>query len=462
MPFTIVVNEPLAPTINSAQPRTAIEGVVYDPPFTFTASDGLAPLVWSETGPLPGLAFSLDGVLSGTPSGAGIFPISLDVKDALNRSAPSAPVTVRVAYARPPASFTATGSMSVARFGHAATLLTDGKVLITGGDDGSGSGLASAELYDPLTGLFTATTGSMSVARARHTATLLNSGKVLIAGGDRSGAASAELYDPVTGTFAATGNMTVARAGSTATLLTGATLPNYGKVLIAGGDLSGTAAELYDPVTATFAATGSMTDVRTLHLATLLLDGKVLMVGGGPTSAETYDPMAGVFTVTTGDLAVANPQTASRMIDGRVLITGTSAAAQLFDPATGLFAVVGSLAAGGAVGSTATLRNDDSVLVAGGADLRPFYMFSCGWSGGHFRCTYRRSGSRLASLSPTEQFAPECEGFIATGILTRDGHTATLLADGSVLVAGGVNHSVVGNPPHTASATVLSSAELYR
>jgi hypothetical protein len=187
-PFTIKVGEP-PPTIISAQPPTAIEGVVY-PPFTFTAGGGLAPLVWSETGPLPDLGVSLDGVLSGTPSGAGIFPISLDVKDALNRSAPSAPVTVRVALARPAMAFVPTGSMTIARVGHTATLLKNGKVLVTGGNGGSGPGLA-AELYDPSNEFFTAT-GSMTIARVGHTATLLtdpalpNYGKVLIAGGETS------------------------------------------------------------------------------------------------------------------------------------------------------------------------------------------------------------------------------------------------------------------------------------
>ncbi len=420
-PFTIKVGEP-PPTIISAQPPTAIEGVVY-PPFTFTAGGGLAPLVWSETGPLPDLGVSLDGVLSGTPSGAGIFPISLDVKDALNRSAPSAPVTVRVALARPAMAFVPTGSMTIARVGHTATLLKNGKVLVTGGNGGSGPGLASAELYDPSNEFFTAT-GSMTIARVGHTATLLtdpalpNYGKVLIAGG---GTATAELYDPANGTFTATGSMTTARVGHTATLLTGATLPNYGKVLIAGGATA--TAELYDPANGTFSATGSMTTARAGHTATLLTDPAL----------PNY---------------------------GKVLIAGNSSA-EVFDPASGTFAVVGSLPAGGAVGCTATLRSDGTVLVAGGAVLKPLYrLIKCA---DFFGCKWELNGYALASLSFTELFAPESEGFIAMSILTRDGHTATLLADGSVLVTGGVYHSVnAAVHPTSASATVLSSAELYR
>jgi hypothetical protein len=130
--------------------------------------------------------------------------------------------------------FTATGSLSTAREGHTACLLPNGKVLIAGGRNYDNSGslqfLASAELYDLTVGAF-APTGTMSVPRQYHTATLLTSGKVLIAGGlsDGGDLASAELYDPEAGAFGATGSMSVAGAWHTATLLTS------GKVLIAGG-----------------------------------------------------------------------------------------------------------------------------------------------------------------------------------------------------------------------------------
>src|SRR5665811_1503910 len=150
--------------------------------------------------------------------------------------------------------WTATGGMIEDRFLHTATLLPDGKVLVAGGTDsnnvlGSNSALASAELYDPSNGSWTAT-GNMPTPRQSHTATLLPDGKVLVAGGLGSNSASlkpplasAELYDPGNGSWTATGNMVTPRQDFTATLL-----PD-GKVLVAGGLHSGVqaaAAELAD------------------------------------------------------------------------------------------------------------------------------------------------------------------------------------------------------------------------
>ena len=204
--------------------------------------------------------------------------------------------------------FSMTGNMSFPRGGHTATPLMDGRVLVAGGGDQGvgGTGSATAELYDPDTGAFTQT-GSMTVARFRHTATLLPDGRVLIVGGvpaDSSVPTStAELYDPATGAFTATGGVTTAREQHTATLL------NNGKVLITGGQspVTGSSslqltatAEIYDPSSGSFAPTGSMTEARNSHTATLLTDGTVLITGGGNNSAtaELYNATTGFFTAT--------------------------------------------------------------------------------------------------------------------------------------------------------------------
>jgi Big-like domain-containing protein/List-Bact-rpt repeat protein len=233
--------------------------------------------------------------------------------------------------------FTATGSMTTARFGHTATLLNNGMVLLTGGAStdiiGPSAGpipLASAELFNPATGTITAT-GSMTNARIGQTATLLNNGMVLIAGGDRPATASAELYNPATGAFTTTGSMTTARANQTATLL------NTGMVLMTGGFDSGNnslaSAELFNPATGTFTATGSMTTTRVSDTATLLNNGTVLVTGGyilsgggiifiAVPSAELYDPTAGTFTETGRMNTARDSHTATLLNNGMVLVVG--------------------------------------------------------------------------------------------------------------------------------------------
>ena len=349
----------------------------------------------------------------------------------------------------------ATGSMLVARQDHRATLLPDGRVLITGGQANfSAVPLSSAEIYNPATGTFSPT-GSMGINRAMHTATLLSNGKVLIAGGFGTAVwhATGELFDPATGIFTPVFNtMFVGRRVHTATLM-----PN-GKVLLAGGDdgvVITNTADVYDPFTNVFGPTGSpMTAPRWTHAATLLANGTVLISGGTPArginapvaTSEIYDPSTGLFSV-GGVLATARMyHTATLLPSGKVLMvagygTGGSLAAneELYDPATGISAVTPSMVYTRRYLHAATLVAG-VVVVTGGQGLGEAPGFGS-----------ERSVEVYYPTDPPFQTA----SWALTGSLARD-HTygaSTLLGDGRAMVVGGYDVP--------AGTVYLSSAEIY-
>ena len=223
-------------------------------------------------------------------------------------------------------------------------MLQSGKVLVIGGDS-VGNG---AELYDPATGTWSLT-GNLNVARRVFTATLLRNGKVIVAGGSddtRTNAlSSAELYDPATGIWSITGNLITARGDHTANLL-----PN-GKVLVVGGFVdyqSGQvthSAELYDPTVGTWSNTGQLSRARTVHTATVLMTGKVLVAGGffidgSPNitdSCELYDPATGTWSNTSSLHIARRFHAATLLLNGKVLAAGgqgfnASNSAELYDP----------------------------------------------------------------------------------------------------------------------------------
>jgi len=320
-------------------------------------------------------------------------------------------------------------NMSVPRSCHSSTLLPNGKVLIAGGEQRSGVFLMTAELYDPATGKFTPT-GSMNKERECHEAVPLPNGKVLmIAGSTSDVGSSAELYDPASGTFSPTGSLIEGRSEP----FTATPLKN-GKVLVVGG-FNGKLmqeAELYDPATGKFSPTGSMKEGRTNHTATLLADGRVLVTGGGiadlppsPTdyvmsSSEVYDPNTGQWS-TTGSLATPRYKHGATLLnDGRVLVvagsdqrqtSGFVTSAELFDPRSGQFSSAGnvSIPRYKIDGAVVTLPNG-KVLVGGSRQVE----------------TYDPS---------TNSFS------IVDGDMSSDHffQSATLLLDGSVLLTGGYN-----------------------
>ena len=381
--------------------------------------------------------------------------------------------------------FSATGSMNFARQGHTATLLPDGTVLIagrTGNCNGTpcalqsaelyvpgsrafqpiaatlpvpytganavllknatvliaGGGNAFAEVYDPSTEMFTQV-GAMVSPRVSCTATLLTDGRVLFAGGSAGSAfvPAAEIYDPASRTFMSTGSLNFPRDLHTATLL------STGQVLIAGGNAASNAAELFEPKRGTFTLTGALSETRWSPLATPLPGGAVLIAGGhlvqALASIESYDPNAGTFSSHSTFLNVTRSGHATtQLADGRLLLTGgrdagsdVNSSAEIFNPATGNFSLTGSLIQG-RYGHTATLLGHGSVLVVGG------FIDKDG--------TQIATGAEIYDPN-TGKFAPAP----SSPNVPRADHTATLLANGQVLIAGGL----------TGVQQTTSSVELY-
>ena len=342
-----------------------------------------------------------------------------------------------------PETWTATGSLNTKRSSHTATLLSDGRVLVAGGDTGGLVQTADAELYDPSTGEWMPT-GSLGAAKHNHSATLLPDGRVLVAGGtirfDRTG--QSERYDPALGIWLPTGSLDIARKNHTATLL------SDGRVLVTGGDVfkiddefASSVTELYDPATGRWRRTGSLNQGRFNHSATLLADGRLLVVGGRGrgnrsfSSGELYDPATRRWTRTGSLNHARSNHRATLLADGRVLVSGGEDgnqrfnSAELYDPATGRWTLTGSLNQMRARHS-ATLLADGRVLVAGGK-------------------TDSVSGTASAEL-----YDPLTGSWAATDSLDslrQEGHTATLLFDGRVLVASGFSFQQGS----------LDSAELY-
>jgi hypothetical protein len=267
--------------------------------------------------------------------------------------------------------------------------------------------------------------------RSGHTATLLPDGRVLIAGGMRRNQdfyKSAELFDPKTGKFSATGDMLLARVGHVAVLL------RSGKVLIAGGWIGHGVtdeAELYDPATGKFTAIAGMVTKRGGPEATLLRDGNVLITGGGDSGgAGTNIVAAEIFDVQSMKFRSTGPMhypriahTATLLTDGQVLIAGgrgleVYATAEIYDPKTGAFTETGRMLTA-RYKHTAGLLSDGRVLIAGGSDDRD-------WRG---------------TLSNAEIYDPQRGTFTATASLHNARFKlpdeAARLRSGRLLVAGG-------------------------
>jgi Kelch motif/Galactose oxidase, central domain len=251
------------------------------------------------------------------------------------------------------------------------------------------------------------------------------------------------------GTFAFTGNLPSSQRSAVSLLL-----PSTMALMVGGIDSTSRLTSLvaYDPNSETFSNVGTMD--APYNTATLLNDGNVLLAGGGNfvsngsgsdvlTSAELYDPGTGVLTGTGPALQGVIAPTAVRLLDGRVLLAGgkiynqggaPTAAAELYDPASGTFTFTGSMTTP-RYNHSATLLPDGDVLIVGGS----------------------ASSVTGAPLATAELYNSSSETFSAIGNMNtaHASHTATLLADGKVLVAGG------SNQPPNARNNVTVIAELY-
>jgi hypothetical protein len=289
------------------------------------------------------------------------------------------------------------GALSTARRLHSLTRLSDGSVLAVGGITGpsAGPGLASAERYDAGTGTWTPT-GSLATARWGHAAALLPDGSVLVAGGStvRAGGTvaalrSAERYDPDSGTWSPAADMTDARTGHTAVPLAGAVLVCGGVAPVGTADDAALAfCETYDPAHDRWAPTGSLGRARRHHAAVALTTSTVLVTGGtapGAPGGGPFDPFsqrgAEVFDKTGGTWTAVADMPSGRAFHrallpaaGSALLPGGAATDRneagyrsvvAYDVAGDSWAVAAGLATG-RWGYAAAALPGGTVVVAGG------------------------------------------------------------------------------------------------
>jgi N-acetylneuraminic acid mutarotase len=287
------------------------------------------------------------------------------------------------------------GTMNVARAEHTATLLMDSRVLVTGGKNDTDY-LESTEIYDPNKPAAQAWSKGPDMAKSRwsHTATLLQSGEVLIAGGFYSSGSTASIviYVPSSNTWKfPSAQLNTARRCHTATLL-----PN-GKVVFTGG-IQGSGSiwntdyfdsiEIYDPGTGKMTLSKVvMSKQRCGHTATLLANGKVLIVGGvclnkckqdAKQVDDIYDPSTDTIVAVQHPGDLPSTHIAVRLDDKRVLVAGdtdkaTAAKAVAYEPLKGGFWTTLPAMGIGRWSARAAKLKDGKVLVVGGViDSNPY------------------------------------------------------------------------------------------
>ena len=329
---------------NSADPNVSSNFDIYDPR---SGSVG----TWSFGGPMISAHADHTATLLGdgrvliAGGHGGVDEIGPPTNPNPNLKNPPVPTAAAEVYNPLTAQFASTGPLTLARYGHAATRLNDGKVLVSGGLLSNGAPTSSAEMFDPQLNTWS-DAGTMSLPRDHHTSTLLPSGKVLVTGipGGLTGRGlaeaeplSAELFDPATRTWSVTTPLrSPNRNNHTATFI------GNGKVLVVGGSTTvNYQPELYDPASGTWSATSPTSSTRSFHTASLLMDGRVLVTGGTANvtpETELFDPVTGTWSVTSPFPHRDRWHISTLLPNGKVLGTGgelntnSTAHSYLYDP----------------------------------------------------------------------------------------------------------------------------------
>ena len=404
----------------------------YHDNFVFTASDGLAPFFWTAKSLPPGLTLQTNGSINGTPTTAGNYAVTVTVTDSSFPARSSTDtVTIDIVPPLPPtiATSPAPSKGAIDRPYLNTFVAINGLVPLMWSETGE---------LPP--GLDFAVDGTLS-----GTPTALGAFPITLSVEDNGGQSATPqdtTVDVLEHGFLSTASMSAPRTLHTATLLAS------GAVLVVGG-FDGTtglsSAELYDPVSATFSPSDSMAAGRYDHTATLLENRTVLVVGGltdaaaePDATALLFSPANGSFSIVTSLTVARHAHTATLLNDGTVLIcggTGTGgaplASAELYDPVTGRFTTVGTMTTARS-GHTATLLASGDVMVAGGT-----------------------SDAAGTTSQTAEIFNTRTRRFTATGsmITPRAHQSATLLSNGEVLIAGGIADNAIASAETYNAAT---------
>lgn len=345
-----------------------------------------------------------------------------------------ASIAVALLLALAPGLAWATAPMSRVRWLHTLTKLADGRVLAAGGSPGESA--TTAEIYDPAADTWTSTATPMLYAHVWHHAATLCDGRVLVAGQFDHKSLKAEVYDPIADAWSGTGNTKHSH-------IYGAVVPFPApdcRVMLIGGYSGNFYGELYDPSKGVFADGGSvMKNERFFHAATRLLDGRVLVTGGGVdaggtwytwASVDLYDPVARTWTKAKNMKQARRGHSATLLPDGRVLVAGGTqggvangsdggkqlATTEIYDPVANLWTPGPDLLTGRTLHS-AVLLPSGGVLVLGGLDVTA-------------SATRRVEGYWEGSWHEAPPL--EADRFL---------HAAVVLDDGGIFLTGGVHQA---------------------